>query len=86
MNRSILFFAALALAAVTIAMAIWFLIPGIYHPYFSLHASSFGFVDASKHQAIVKSAHRVYSAGFFVLALIFGMLAFALRPKKAFAR
>ena len=86
MNRSVLFFAALALVLVTIVLAIYYLIPGIYHPYFSLHASSLGFVDASKHQAIVKSAHRVYSAGFFVLALIFGMLAFALRPKKAVAR
>ena len=85
MNRTVLFFAAIALVVVTIALAVFYLIPGIYHPYFSLHASSFGFVDASKHQAIVKSAHRVYSVGFFVLAVIFGVLAFLFRPRRALA-
>jgi hypothetical protein len=75
MNRSALFYAAIVLAVITIAMAIYYLIPGVYHPHLSLHH---GF-------ALVKSTRPIYVAGFFVLALIFGVLAFMQRPKKAIA-
>ena len=76
MNRSTLFYAAIALAVITLVLAIYYLIPGIYHPHLSLH---YGFT-------MVKSTHRIYAAGFFVLALIFGVLAYMQRPKKALAR
>ncbi len=70
MNRSTLFYAAIVLAVVTLVLAIYYLIPGITHPHLSLHH---GF-------AMVKNTRRVYVAGFFVLALIFGVLAYMQRP------
>ena len=76
MNRSTLFYAAIALAVVTLILAIYYLIPSIYHPHLSLHH----FVT------FVKNTHRIYSAGFFVLTLVFGFLAFRLRPKKVLAQ
>lgn len=71
MNRSTLFYAAIALAVVTLILAIYYLIPGVYHPHLSLHH----FVT------FVKNTHRVYAIGFFVLTLIFGVLAFMQRPR-----
>ena len=76
MKRSTLFYAAIALAVITLVLAIYYLIPGIYHPHLSLHH----FVT------FAKSTHRIYAAGFFVLALIFGFFAYRLRPKKALAQ
>jgi preprotein translocase subunit SecG len=73
MHRSTLFYAAITLAAVTLILAIYYLIPSIYHPHLSLHH----FVT------FVKKTHRIYAGGFFVLAIVFGLLAFRLRPRKA---
>jgi hypothetical protein len=81
--KKVLFIVAAALAVVGVIAAVYFLIPGIYHPYLSLQSGSLTLVNPVKHPAVVKSVHRVYAAGSFGLALIFVAIAFVLRPKKA---
>lgn len=83
MKGSVLFSSAAALVFICVALSVYFLIPGIYHPYISLHSEGgIGLVDPARHPALVKSAHRIYAAGFFVLALIFAAVAYIMRPKK----
>ncbi len=79
-SRSVFFYVAAALAVISILLAVYFMIPGIYHPYFSL--SHVALVDPHKHPATVKSAHHIYAAGFFVLAAVFALVAYFQRPKK----
>ena len=76
------FYVAIALAILFVLAAVYFLIPGIYHPYLSLHdGTSLHLVSMSKYPRIVKSVHHYYAAACFVLALAFGLVAFLLRPK-----
>lgn len=81
--KKVLFIVAAALAVVGVIAAVYFLIPGIYHPYLSLQSGGLTLADPAKHPAVVKSVHRVYAAGSFGLALICVAIAFVLRPKKA---
>ena len=76
------FYVALALTILFVILAVYFLIPGIYHPYISLHdGSSINLVSMAKYPRIVKSVHRFYAAACFAVALFCGLIAFLLRPK-----
>jgi hypothetical protein len=77
------FYVAIALAILFVVMTVYFLIPGIYHPYFSLHdGSSIHLVSMARYPRIVKSVHHYYAAACLVVALACGLIAFLLRPKK----
>jgi hypothetical protein len=77
------FYVAIALAILCVIMTVYFLIPGIYHPYFSLHdGSSIHLVSMAKYPRVVKSVHHYYAAACLVVALALGLIAFLLRPKK----
>ncbi len=79
----IVFYVAIALAILFVVMTVYFLIPGIYHPYISLHdGSSISLVSMSRYPHIVKSVHHYYAAACLVVALACGLIAFLLRPKK----
>ena len=77
-----LFYVAIALAVIFVMLTVYFLIPGIYHPYLAFHDGNPGLVNATKHWGTVSSVHRIYAAGVFVVALAFGLIAFLTRPKK----
>ncbi|MHB8598013.1 MAG: hypothetical protein ACYDER_14510 [Ktedonobacteraceae bacterium] len=78
-----IFYVAIALAILFVIMTVYFLIPGIYHPYFSLHdGTSIHLVNMAKFPRVVKSVHHYYAAACLVVALAFGLIAFLLRPKK----
>lgn len=85
MNRSVLFYIAAALAGICFLLAVYYMIPGIYHP-FVAYTSDAGLylVDPAKKPHFVDSPHHVYAAGFFVLTLVFALFAFLLRKKRAF--
>jgi hypothetical protein len=78
-----LFYIAGAIAILGIIAGIYFLIPGIYHPYLSLQAGHLHLVDVAKHHGIVYSSHRIYAAATFIFALIFIAIAYFKRPAKA---
>jgi hypothetical protein len=82
MKRSTLFYISAAIALISVMIAVYFLVPGIYHPYLSLSSGHPGLVDATKHPKVVRSVHRIYAAAFFFLAAIFASIAFLNRPKK----
>ena len=60
-----LFYIAIAVAIICIALGIYYLIPGIYH-----------FVGYSNHRSITMTAHRLYAAVFFLIACIGLAIAF----------
>ena len=80
--KKTLFYAAAAVGVLAIIAGIYFLIPGIYHPYLAIHDGTFHFVDGAKHPSVVKSVHRFYAAGAFAGAAIFIAIAFFTRPKQ----
>jgi len=77
-----LFYVAIALAVIFVMLTVYFLIPGIYHPYIAFHDGTPGLVNAAKHWGTVSSVHHFYAAGVFVVALACGLIAFLTRPKK----
>lgn len=77
-----LYYLAIALAVIFVILTVYFMIPGIYHPYISFHDGKPGLVNAAKHWGTVSSVHHIYAAGVFVGALAFGLIAFLTRPKK----
>ena len=83
MRRSVILYIAGSIAVLCIIAAVYFLVPGIVHPYLAVRNGAFGFVDPGKHPSIVKSAHRLYAAAFFVLAVISAALAYLFVGKKA---
>ena len=76
------FYVALAVAILFVIMTVYFLIPGIYHPYISLHDGTPYLVSMDKYPRIVKSVHHYYAAASFVIALVFGLTAFLLRTRQ----
>jgi hypothetical protein len=80
--KKTLFYVAAAIGVLAIIAGIYFLIPGIYHPYLSLHEGNLYFVDGTKHPLVVKSVHRFYAVGSFVWAAIFIVIAFFTRPNR----
>lgn len=85
--RKVLFLIALVLAVVFVAAAIYFLIPGIYHPYISLNdKKGLVFVNAAKHPGVIYSAHHFYAGAAFVAALVLALIAFVSRPRVRIAR
>jgi hypothetical protein len=82
MNRSVLFYGAIALGVIFILLGVYYLIHGIYHPYVS-----FSHPFTLIHQPQVNSnAHKKYTAIFFAVAVLFLLGAYLAHPKKAFAR
>lgn len=76
------FYVAIALAILFVIVTVYFLIPGIYHPYISLHDGTPNLVSMARYPRIVKSVHHYYAAACLVIALALGLIAFLLRPKK----
>ena len=66
-----LFYAAIAAAILCVILGIYYLIPGVYH-----------FVGYSNHRAVTMTAHKLYAAAFFVLAVIGAAIAFFTRPRQ----
>lgn len=85
--RKVFFLIAAILAIVFVAAAIYFLIPGIYHPYISLNSKrGLVLVNAAKHPGVIYSAHRFYAGAAFVAALLLAFIAFMSRPRVRLAR
>ena len=82
MNRSVLFYGAIALAAIFILLGVYYLIHGIYHPYVLL-SHPFTLIN---YPHVNTSSHKKFSAIFFGIAAVFLLSAYLARPKKAFAR
>ena|SRR5579863_5968700 len=78
-----LFYVMLAIAMLSVFMAIYFLIPGIYHPYIYIHSSEVGLVDPVKHPGVVMSVHHFYAVAAFGMAVALFAVAFLLRARKA---
>jgi hypothetical protein len=78
-----LFYVALAIAVLSVFMAIYFLIPGIYHPYIYIHSSGVGLLDPVKHPGVVRSVHRFYAVAAFGMAVVLFAAAFLLHTRKA---
>lgn len=77
-----LFYVAIALAVIFVLLTVYFLIPGIYHPYIAFHDGRPALVNAAKHWGTVSSVHHIYAAGAFASALACGLIAFLTRPRK----
>ena len=86
--KKALYIAMIALAIIFVMMTVYFLIPGIYHPYIAFHDGrlSPSLVNATKHPGTVMSAHKLYAASAFAVALACGLIAFVTRPKKQVGR
>ncbi len=82
MKRPVIFSIAIAVAVLGVILAVYFLIPGIYHPYIALSNGKFNFVNPTKHPHVVNSSHHLYALAFFFFAAIFALAAYLLRPKK----
>ena len=83
MKRPVIFSLAIAVAVLGVIVAVYFLIPGIYHPFIALSNGKFNLVDPNTHPYVVKSAHHLYALAFFFFAAIFAFAAYLMRPKKA---
>ena len=68
MNRRTIFFSAIVIAVISIALSIYYIIPGIYHP---LTVSP------------PFESHPTHAAAFFFLALICVVGALVTRPRSA---
>lgn len=80
--RSTLFYIAIALAIISVIAAIYFLIPGIYHPYISIERGHLVLITPGRHLALSNSRHRFYAGVSFFLAVLFAITGLLLRPKK----
>ena len=78
------FYVAAAVAILFLIATVYFMIPGIYHPYISFHDGKISpsLVSAAKHPGVVYSAHHIYAAAAFVVALACGLIAFLTRSRK----
>jgi hypothetical protein len=74
-KRSVLFYIAATIAVFCILLGIYYMIPGVYHPFIAFSDGGFYLVDAAKHPHFVNSPHHTYAAGFFVLTLLFALFA-----------
>lgn len=69
MNKSLLFAGSLVVAVVALALGVFYLIPGLYHPFtFSKTPTD---------------AHLTHAIAFFVLCLLLVVVALVNRPKAA---
>jgi len=66
-----LFYVAVAVAVFGVILGVYYLIPGIYH-----------FVAHTNHRSVTMAAHRLYSAIFFVIAIIGIAVAYFVRSKQ----
>ena len=82
MNRSVLFYGAIAVGVIFSLLGIYYLIHGIYHPYVIL-SRPFTLIN---HPPLNNNAHKKFSAIFFAVAALFFLGAYVARPKRAFAR
>lgn len=80
--KKTLFYVAATIGVLAIIAGIYFLIPGIYHPYLAVHDGTLRFIDGVKHPAVVKSVHRFYAVGAFASAAILIAIAFLTRPNR----
>ncbi len=83
MNRSVLFYLAAAIAGICFLLAVYYMIPGIYHPFIAYSDGGLILVDPAKRPHFVYSAHHIYAAGFIALTLIFALFSFLFRRKRA---
>jgi sterol desaturase/sphingolipid hydroxylase (fatty acid hydroxylase superfamily) len=74
MNKQALFYGSIALVVLGILLGVYYLIPGLYHPA-PIYLTHRGHAPYA--------VHRLYAAGFFVLAVVGGAIAFVMRPKVA---
>jgi hypothetical protein len=81
--RSTLFYVAIALVVIAVAAAIYFYIPGIYHPYFSLENGHLVLISPGRHLKVSTSRHRFYTGACVFFAALFVIVGFLLRPRKA---
>jgi predicted transporter len=82
MNRSILFYGAIAVGVIFSLLGVYYLIHGIYHPYVIL-SQPFTLIN---HPPVNYNAHKKFSAIFFAVAALCFLGAYFARPRKAFAR
>jgi hypothetical protein len=80
--RSALFYVAIALAVISVIAAVYFLIPGIYHPYISIESGHLVLITPGRHLALSNSRHRFYAGACVFLAVLFAVIGLLLRPRK----
>ncbi len=68
MNKRTLFYGAIVVAVVALALAVYYLIPGIYHPLTTTPPLA---------------SHPTHAVAFFILAAIAVVAALVTRPKSA---
>ncbi len=68
MNKRTLFYGAIVVAVVALALAVYYLIPGIYHPLTTTPPLA---------------SHPTHAVAFFILAAISVVAALVTRPKSA---
>lgn len=81
-RRPLLLTITAALAMICILFAVYYSIPGIYHPFFAISDGSLQFVSARTHPIMVKSAHHKYTLLLIGAAVVFALIAFLFRGKK----
>lgn len=81
-RHPLLFTIAIVFAAVCVLLAVYYSIPGIYHPFFAISDGQFQFVDANTHPFMVKSAHHKYTLLLIGAAVVFALIAFLFRGRK----
>lgn len=73
----------LVIVALALLAGIYFMIPGIYHPFFYFDsAGKLAVLNATQFPRIVRSSHHRYSLVLFALAALFAVVAFFLREKR----
>ncbi len=68
MNKRTLFYGAIVVAVVALALAVYYIIPGIYHPLTTTPPLA---------------SHPTHAVAFFILAIISVVAALVTRPKSA---
>ena len=74
MNKQALFYGGIALVVLGVLLGVYYLIPGLYHPapFYLTHKGHAPY-----------AVHRLYAAGFFVIAVVGGAIVFVIRSKPA---
>ena len=83
MKRSIFFYITATIAVFCILLAVYYMIPGIYHPFVAFSDGGLYLVDAAKRPHFVNSPHHMYAAGFFFLTLLFALVALLFWRRRA---
>ena len=73
--KKVIFFVAIVIAVVALALGVVYMIPHIPHPFIY-----------SSHQGIIKSAHHMYAAAAFVFAMVLLGAAYLTRPNSRTGR